>query len=755
MVSGQLHHRTKAFCLFLICLFCLNDQLCAQETGHKPTKVGLTLSGGGARGLAHIGILQALDSAGLKIDYLTGTSMGSIVGALYAMGYSGDSIEILARKLDWNNLFSNQPVLADVSYEEKAEYNKYIIEIPFEYGKPKLASGVISGEQLWLELARLSWPVKNVKDFSKFSIPFKCIATDVATGEVVTLDSGEIVTSMRASMAIPSIFTAVRIGDKKLVDGGVVRNFPVTTAKEMGADLVIGSNVSGGLRKADQLVTPIDILYQLGFYKDADDFKKARELCNIYIPFVEELDKYSAAAFGSVDSIIEIGKRKGREMYPVFKKLADSLHTVQGTGPLPNNRLPFPTDVELSNIHVEGLIHSDEKFFRGRLRLKPGGCYNINALNNAILNVYGTRFYKLITYDLVPEGYGKFSMNISVEETPLTYVKVAINYNTYTNASLIANLTQRNFIVPNSRSFVSAAISENPRLKGEYFKYLGPKRNFGFGLNAYYENNVFSLYEDFKEQQRYRNKYASLGMTMQYSIGHDMALGIGTRWEYIRLKPQIAQSVEVNGNTRQLNSFGYFGANSLDRKIYPTQGWDVQFETGWIYNQRPDFNIIYNGNAVPADSLGVHFRDYQRAMLKMSYYIPVGRKSSLQLHGQGGINFNYDQSIVNDFMIGGMTDVARNQLTFAGLYEGEIITSSAAIVRVGFQKEVVRNIFAIPIVNVALYDFNGSVESQYKYLSGYGLTVGYSTRLGPIEGSLMYSDQAGRLKAYVNIGFNF
>lgn len=755
MVSGQLYIRTKAFCLLMICLLFLNDRLHAQQSGDKRTKIGLTLSGGGARGLAHIGILEALDSAGLKIDYVTGTSMGSIVGALYAMGYSGDSIEVLARKLDWNNLFSNQPVLTDVSFEEKAEYNKYIIEIPFEYGKPKLASGVISGEQLWLELARLSWPVKNVKDFSKFSIPFKCIATDVATGDIVTLDKGEIVTSMRASMAIPSIFTAVKIGDRKLVDGGVVRNFPVTTAKDMGADLVIGSNVSGGLRNADQLVTPIDILYQLGFYKDADDFKKARELCNIYIPFVDELEKYSAAAFGSVDSIIEIGKRKGRELYPQFKKLADSLHTLQGTGPLPSNRLPFPTDVELSDIRVEGLIHSDEKFFRGRLALKKGGCYNIQTLNKAILNVYGTRFYKLITYDLVPEGYGKYGMTISVEENPLTYVKTAINYNTFTNVSLIANITQRNFIVPNSRSFVSVAISENPRLKGEYFKYLGRKRNFGFGLNAYYENNIFSLYEDFKEVQRYRNKYASLGMTMQYSIGHDMAMGLGTRWEYIRLKPQITQAVEINGNTKQLNSYLYFGINSLDRKIYPTHGMDLQFETGWVYSQHPDFNISANGTIIRPDSLGVHFKDYQRALLKMSYYMPVGRKSSLQFHGRGGINFNYDQSIVNDFMIGGMTDVARNQLPFAGLYEGEIITSSAAIVQLGYQQEVLRNIFAIPRVGVAMYDFNGSVESQYKYLSGYGLTVGYSTRLGPIEGSLMYSDQAGRLKAYVNIGFNF
>src|SRR4051812_34988405 len=175
-------------CLMIGTMFTVS--LYAQQQGRGRPKIGLTLSGGGAKGLAHIGILEALDSAGLKIDYVTGTSMGSIVGSLYAMGYSGDTIEHMAKRLDWNNLFSNQPVLTDISYEEKPEYNKYIIEIPFEYGKPKLASGVISGEQLWLELARLCWPMKDVSDFSKFNIPFKCIATDVTTGDIVTLDSG-------------------------------------------------------------------------------------------------------------------------------------------------------------------------------------------------------------------------------------------------------------------------------------------------------------------------------------------------------------------------------------------------------------------------------------------------------------------------------------------------------------------------------------------------------------------------------------
>jgi NTE family protein len=151
-----------------------------QSQSQRP-KIGLTLSGGGAKGLAHIGILKALDSAGLKIDYITGTSMGSIIGALYATGYSGDDIEKLARPLDWELLFSASPQLSSISIEEKSEYDKYALEIPFENGKFKLGKGIIAGQELWLKLSELFAPVYNVTDFSKLSIPFKCFGTDLET----------------------------------------------------------------------------------------------------------------------------------------------------------------------------------------------------------------------------------------------------------------------------------------------------------------------------------------------------------------------------------------------------------------------------------------------------------------------------------------------------------------------------------------------------------------------------------------------
>jgi len=212
----------------------------AQTYSTRP-KIGVTLSGGGAKGFAHVGILQAIDSAGLKVDYITGTSMGSVVGGLYAAGYSGNQIETIARDLDWNILFSTAPQLNGIGIEEKDEYNKYALELPFEKGKFKIGRGIIEGQELWLKFAELFYPVYNVTNFSQLPIPFKCIGTDLSTGEAVVMDKGNIITCIRASMAIPAVFTPVHYNGKTLVDGGIVNNFPVMDVKKWEPILLLVS----------------------------------------------------------------------------------------------------------------------------------------------------------------------------------------------------------------------------------------------------------------------------------------------------------------------------------------------------------------------------------------------------------------------------------------------------------------------------------------------------------------------------------
>ncbi len=295
------------FLLLPLCFLCCVLTVSAQKS--RP-KVGVVLSGGGAKGMSHIGILRAIDSAGLKVDYVTGTSMGSIMGAMYAVGYSGKQIDSISETLNWDILLSNKPSFTDISLDEKDEYGNYAVEVGLRDFKPQIGTGLIESEELWLKLSDVFYPVYDVKDFSKFDIPFKCLATDLATGEAVVHQKGEITKALRSSMAIPSVFSAIDHDSTKLVDGGIIRNFPVTDIKEMGADVVIGVNLFSGLTKLEDLNTALDIMYQITQYRDAEDLVKEKKLCDILIE--PPLGEYSAGSFGSSDTIKAIGYEMGR-----------------------------------------------------------------------------------------------------------------------------------------------------------------------------------------------------------------------------------------------------------------------------------------------------------------------------------------------------------------------------------------------------------------------------------------------------------
>src|SRR6202012_3335128 len=259
-------------------------------------KIGVTLSGGGAKGLAHIGILKAIDSAGLKVDAITGTSMGAIFGGLYAAGYSADTLEKITKAIDWGSLLSNPTNLASHKMEEKDEYGKYALELPWSNHTFRLPTGLLEAEELWLKFSEWFFPVYATKDFTRLSIPFKCIATNISDGSIVVLDKGELVKAIRSSMAIPTVFTAVRIDSIMLVDGGVVRNFPVREVRDLGANVVIGSSVANGLLPTKKINNVLQVLLQIAFFKEAEDNKEQQKLTDLYI--FHPLGGYSAASFG-------------------------------------------------------------------------------------------------------------------------------------------------------------------------------------------------------------------------------------------------------------------------------------------------------------------------------------------------------------------------------------------------------------------------------------------------------------------------
>lgn len=740
-------------CVLLSFCCCYFSPVRAQT--YRP-KIGLTLSGGGAKGLAHIGLLKAIDSAGIKIDYITGTSMGSIIGAMYAAGYSGDHIESLARKVNWDALLTNQSSLRSLLMAEKEEYSRYAIELPWVNNGFKLPSGVLQAEELWLKLSELFFPVYNVKDFDDFSIPFKCIGTDIATGEAVVLDTGEVVTAIRSSMAIPSLFTAVEYDGRRLVDGGVVRNFPVSDVKQMGADLVIGSQVSSGLLPKERLENAFQILLQIAFFKESEDSKKGIEMCDIYIPM--PLEDYNAGSFNRAGEILEIGITEGRKFYPALKKLADSLNQLYGIVEPVLDRLPKVDSIFISSFEIHGLKYTTSDFFVHMMGFETNQYYTETRLGNMTRRVFGTRYYNRVVYALRPQPDGSVRIVFDVTENPLTFAKLGIHYNSFTGIGILVNLTSRNLLLPHSRTLATVNIGDNFRARGEHLQYLGRGKNIAMLLNTQYDRLDYTTYNQFKKDGVYGVQLFKAAGNVQYSSNRKFTVGIGTRYEWVRYKPSIQSVIDLKGKNEFISSYGYAAVNTLDKNIYPRSGWKMDLEAGWVYNQSPSLTYYSNGEPISnLDSLGISYHNYNRVSFTTETYSPLSRQSTLFTVFQAGINFNYKQNILNDYIVGGMTRLFRNQILFAGLEEGTITTPSVAAMQLGFRYQLFNNGYAIARANALINNFisTNNILQKPNFLSGYALSFGYNFALGPLEVSAMYSDQSRRIHSYINLGISF
>ena len=244
----------------LILIFIGVSTFCFSQ--NKP-KVGLVLSGGGAKGLAHIGALKVIDSLGVKIDYVAGTSMGAIIGSLYASGYTGKQLDSIFKKVDFDKIISDDLPRSSKAFYERSNSEKYAITLPFDKLKIKLPSALSRGQNTYSLLSKLTLHVSDIHDFSKLPIPFFCIATNVETGEAVMLDKGNLTQSIMASGAFPSLFQPVEINSKLLIDGGVANNYPIDEIRTLGANFVIGVDVQHELSQRASLGSATDILMQI------------------------------------------------------------------------------------------------------------------------------------------------------------------------------------------------------------------------------------------------------------------------------------------------------------------------------------------------------------------------------------------------------------------------------------------------------------------------------------------------------------
>ena len=445
-------------------------------------KVGVVLCGGGAKGFAQIRILKAIDEAGIPIDYIGGTSIGSIIGALYAVGYDPETIEKLVREQDWNRVLYDQFPETLMPIDKKLNERNYLATFPITDGKVKVKSSFVDGVYVNLLLSRLMLPASGVTDYKKLPVPFYCIATDVEHACQYEMDSGDLSRSVRASMSIPFLFQPVRIDGRLLIDGGMVNNFPVRNMKEHGADIIIGIDLEDESIPASQIDNSLQLFTSLMNLSSLEESLYARSHCNIYIkPNLHGRDMLS---FNDFDSIIQFGQDAADKFYPAFVRLADSLQQLSHFE-IDRPHVQPIYKLKIVDVKVEGNVMHKEAFARMFSKDFPAEM-SLDKIDETIVKLKTTEYYDNLWYDVeeTPDGY---VLIVHGDEDADLTASVAIHYDSNYGIGTLVNLTFKNFMKSIDRSVISIDlnIAENPYIQGHFNKHMGKYFRFGSDLGAY------------------------------------------------------------------------------------------------------------------------------------------------------------------------------------------------------------------------------------------------------------------------------
>ena len=738
---------------FTLVLLYLPALLFAQKS--KPG-IGLALAGGGAKGLAHIGILKAIDSAELNINYLTGTSMGSIVGGLYAAGYSGDSIEFIARNIDWSVLLSNSIPMTNYIMEEKGEYGKYAVELPVANKKISLPSGFLESQELWLTLEKYFFPVASIENFDKLSIPYRCIGTDLASGDATVFGNGNIARAIRASMAIPGAFSPVDINGKRYVDGGVTRNFPVKDLKDLGAAYSIGVSVSTPLNNVEELDDAFKVLSQVMFLNENKDFIEESALADLLIKI--PMGTYTSASFDDGNAIIDLGIEQGRKYYPIFKRLADSLKAIYPDYKFTKNRLPQLDGYRIAGIDVIGLKKNEKEAFLSQINLDTSKPITAAKLEKETREAFAYRMYKSIVYEVKQEENGQYKLTYRVKPESAVMLKAGVVANTTTEFGVQVNLTGRNVITPFSRSLISLNIGQNFRGLVEHLQMFGYSKPWSNRLQIYSEMQELPTYTDFESTGLYKLKYFTIDDRFQISAKRRSAGGIGVQLENIVAKPQVKSGTYYDGKSNYIQVYGFWQYNTLSKPLYPRKGTQMEIKAGYVFDVKPEIDIYRDGVFIAEITKSfIQYGSYFRTTMNFSNTASLSKRWAWISRAQAGINFSMNQSFLNPFVAGGMAPTMRNQVMFAGLREGEIVSESMASAHFGPRYNPFGKLYVTLAGSALLYDFieKDKEPADAKWIFGTGLTFAYDLPIGPLEFTLMWNNKNGGLGTYLNLGFPF
>lgn len=788
---------TKITCIIFLLFISCNAFSQSNATAGSRPKVGLVLSGGGAKGAAHIGVLKYIEEAGIPIDYIAGTSMGSIVGGMYALGYSSDEILDIISHVDWNRLISNDVDRKKISFSNKKESSIQSITIPFSTNtdeeelqsrsfRNSLPNGIVSGDNIINLFNSLAIGYSDSIPFNELPTPFICIATNLTNGEADVLDKGIFTKSLRASMAIPVLFDPVRIGNTPYVDGGLVCNFPAEQCRAMGADYIIGVSMSPELEgNPNNLSSIFSQIKQLKVIITDKDNAQYHQMCDIFIR--PELKGVGMLSFDaeSVAKVTQSGYEAASKQKDNFNSLKEKIFSeAQYESPAPSSNKKavniIKNKVLVSEIELNGVEKDIEKWMRRACTINVGDHVCKEDIDKSVSIYYGTGNYESITYTLhkdetSPEGYiVRFKF---VEKSPHDF-GLGFRFDSQDMLSVLLHIGMNSNRISGFKTSLDSKLGGNQWLKlnFSYGHMLYPKINLGYN----FRNSELDVYD--MDKLNMNNKFLQHKFRLYLSENYSRTFSLSAGFEVEFMDPRkVMYSLHdaVDMDYESVNTIGTFASlhfDNLNKNRFATRGVKGNIDFTWK-------DATFNKN-------GIEKLHYGSVIMGFESYIPVIEERFViipQLYGSllfgkgsvNGINGAWNPTFKGPVpmypymnnLIGG-TEMGRyidHQLPFIGLNKVSFAFNNLAIARIDFRTRLFKNHYLTAMFNYgrSSIDLNNFFKDSptlqwselYKYNAsnwwGAGLRYSIDTKIGPLSLDVSSSNISRKANIYFSYGYFF
>ncbi|MEY4462974.1 MAG: family protein RssA [Bacteroidota bacterium] len=732
---------TSIWGLLLVGVFLFSFQNSFAQEQKRP-KIGLVLSGGGAKGFAHIGVLKVIEEAGVKIDYIGGTSMGAVVGGLYASGYNATQIDSIFHKVNFDELLNDYIPRSAKSFYEKRNDETYAITLPFSNFKVGIPQALSKGLYNFNLLSRLTRHVRQVNDFNQLPTPFLCIGTNIETGQQVVLNKGNLAQAMLASAAFPTLFTPIEIDGQLLIDGGVANNFPVDEVKNLGADLIIGVDVQDGLWDKAQLKNATKILVQITNLHSIEQMKNKIKGTDIYI--TPDINNFGVLSFDRGREIIQRGEEAAFAAYEKIKILTDD-----------NNYFKKPKlsvlkdSLKLAQINTTKLSKFTTDYVFGKLGFKPNTPITYGHLESGINTLLATENFHSISYSFKNNERGE-ALELQLAENPIyTYLKLGLHYDELFKSAILVNITHKNTLFKNDLASLDIILGDNFRYNLDYYVDNGFNFSYGFKsqLSQFNRNITQEITKSILDTgvNQINVDYLDLSTRayVQKGIAQRFLFGAGVELKYLHISSKTIANPIIDKSS-YWSGFGYVKYDSFDNKYFPKKGWSFT----------SDFQSYLFASDYHND-----FKPFSIVKAEFSKAFSLSKAITFKFQGDAGLPIGNDGIPFFNFVLGGYGYNSLNNFKpffgydFLSIAANSFIKASGTIDFVFLNKNHLN--FSANFANLEQNLFKSKDWISLPNYSGYALGYGLETRIGPIEVKYSWSPELTKGYTWFGVGFWF